>query len=88
MGLVVGIGGLLPVSKSHPNNDNYNYGDGWDHPHKSVVVEASLRKKHAPFPVPLQHKETRSEPLAPGDPASHIGNAVREIQALAAEAAS
>jgi|SRR5277367_328686 len=85
---VVGMGCLyLPLAKSDPNNE-YNlgecHGDGWDHLHNSVLVEAGFRKKHMRF---QQHNEARSEPLAPGGPASHIGDAVREIQALAAEAA-
>jgi len=75
----------------YPNSE-YNlgecHGDGWDHPHNSVLVEAGPHKKHTDFPVHLQHNEARSETLAQEDPASHIEDAVREIQVLAAEAAS
>ena len=86
------MGGLcIPLANSHPNNE-YNlgecHGDGWDHPHNYVLVEAGVRKKHMRFHVHLQHNEARPEPLAPGDSASHIRDAVREAQALAAEAAS
>jgi hypothetical protein len=45
------------------------HGDGGDRQHNSVQVEAGPRKKHMYFPVNLQYNETRSETLAPEDPA-------------------